>query len=76
MIDIHIGAEAKHFSLPWDTINTLAPHLIWLFFAIGLLIWFGRTRLDALLARVTKLSIAGIEVELKQTLRLAAQMKK
>ena len=75
MIDIHIGGEPKHDAIPWGTINALGPHLIWFLFAIGFLCWIGRSRLDALLTRVQKLNVAGVEVEFQQTLKQAADAR-
>jgi PleD family two-component response regulator len=74
MIDIQI-TESKHGSFPWETINALGPHVVWILFAVGILCWVGRSRLDTLLTRVQKLSVAGIEVEFKQTLKQAADAR-
>lgn len=74
MIEVHI-VEPKQGAFPWETINALGPHVVWLIFAMGFLWWVGRSRLDTLLNRVQKLSVAGFEVEFKQTLKQAASLR-
>ena len=71
MLDMHVNVETKHDTIPWETVNALGPHFLWLFFAIGFLCWIGGSRLDALLTRVAKLNVAGVEIEFKQTLEQA-----
>lgn len=72
MIEIRIAAEPKHNAVPWDTINALGPHVLWLLFAIALLFWIGRSRLDALLARIEKVNFAGVELQFEQAIVQAA----
>jgi CheY-like chemotaxis protein len=75
MINIQIAAEPKPGVIPWDAVIALGPHVLWILFAAGVLLWFGRPRLVELLTRVQKLSVAGVEVELRQTLQQAANAK-
>ena len=75
MINVQVSTETKHDAIPWDTVNALGPHLLWFFFAVGFFCWIGKSRLDALLNRVQKLSVAGVEVEFKQALKRAAKAR-
>lgn len=75
MLDIHIGATDKAPSFPWDTVNALGPHLLWVGFLLWVLLWIGRKRVVELLSRVQKFNLAGVEIEFRNTLEQAVESR-
>ena len=75
MLDIHVGEADKAPSFPWDTVNALGPHLLWVGFLLWVLIWIGKNRLVELLSRVQKFNLAGVEIEFRNTLEQAAESR-
>lgn len=58
---------------PWSSLLALLPHLLWAAVVLGVLWWVGRDTIRTLLARVDKVSIAGVELELRDDLQAAAK---
>lgn len=73
MLDIHIGGADKGASFPWETLNALGPHLLWIAFLLWALLWIGRSRLLELSSRVQKFNLAGVEIEFRNSLEQAAE---
>ncbi len=57
---------------PWTSLIALLPHLFWALVLVGVLLWVGRDTVRELLRRVDKVSIAGVELELRDDLEAAA----
>jgi CheY-like chemotaxis protein len=73
MLELRIGAKPEAAGFPWSEVLAIAPHLIWAGVLLIVLTWLGRDNLVELLRRVQKVGIAGLEVELRQTLEQAAK---
>jgi CheY-like chemotaxis protein len=58
---------------PWVSLLALLPHLLWATIVLGVLWWVGRDTIRTLLARVNKVSVAGVELELRDDLQAAAK---
>lgn len=56
----------------WSAWIALIPNLIWAVLLIGFAAWIGRDAIRALIKRVDKVSIAGIELQLRDDLQAAA----
>lgn len=72
-MDIHIAEAEKGTSFPWEAINTLGPHLLWIAFLLWALLWIGRSQLLELSSRVQKFNLAGVEIEFRNSLEQAAE---
>ncbi|MFC4527761.1 hypothetical protein ISN76_06660 [Dyella halodurans] len=57
---------------PWTSLVALLPHVFWALVLVGVLLWIGRDTLRELLGRVDKVSVAGVELELRDDLQAAA----
>jgi CheY-like chemotaxis protein len=57
---------------PWLSLVALLPHVFWALVLVGVLLWVGRDTVRELLRRVDKLSVAGVELELRDDLEAAA----
>jgi CheY-like chemotaxis protein len=57
---------------PWPSLIALLPHVFWALVLVGVLLWIGRDTLRELLRRVDKVSVAGVELELRDDLEAAA----
>lgn len=57
---------------PWAALLALLPHLLWAGVLLAVLWWVGRDTVRTLLSRVDKLSIAGVELQLRDDLQAAA----
>ena len=57
---------------PWPALIALLPHVFWALVLVGVLLWVGRDTVRELLRRVDKVSIAGVELELRDDLEAAA----
>ncbi len=57
---------------PWSSLIALLPHVFWALVLVGVLLWVGRDTVRELLGRVDKVSIAGVELELRDDLEAAA----
>lgn len=76
MIDVHVGeAAAKSPEFPWAALIGLLPHLVWAALLLLFLRWIGRDGLQALLSRIHKVGVAGVEVEFKEVLQQALDQR-
>jgi CheY-like chemotaxis protein len=74
-LDIHL-IQPPADGFPWKTIIEIAPQLLWVGIAIAFLVAIGPAGLRAALARVSKLSLAGLEIELASKVEEAFVRKK
>lgn len=70
-----ICPTSKLEQFPWETVNALGPHIIWLLFAAWVLWWIGPARMDVLLASIQKFKVSGIEFEFQRSLELATEAR-
>lgn len=75
MFEIRWGTPAAGNDFPWETVNALGPHLIWGGLIFFVLLWVGRRRLLALLGRVEKLNLGGVEIGFQKALEEVAEQK-
>jgi CheY-like chemotaxis protein len=75
MLEIRVGSAPSGPDFPWETINSLAPHLIWGGLIVFVLLWIGRQRLIGLLERVEKLNLGGVEIGFQRKLEKVAEQK-
>ena len=60
---------------PWTEILSLAPHLFWAAVALTILFIIGPSRIRDAFTKVTKIELAGIEVEFKSEIEAAARAR-
>ncbi|QCK88198.1 hypothetical protein E8L99_21775 [Phreatobacter aquaticus] len=60
---------------PWEGLLALAPHLLWVSVAIGLVAVIGPARIRYAFSQAKKLSFGGFELQLKSELEQAAASK-
>ncbi len=75
MLEIRWGTPAVGNDFPWETVNALVPHLIWGGLILFVLFWVERRRLLALLSRVEKLNLGGVEIGFQRALEEVAEQK-
>lgn len=66
-----LGASA----LIWHHVFSLVPHLIWAAVVIFVLLWIGRANVLASFQRMTKVSIAGLELQFREELKETANVR-
>jgi CheY-like chemotaxis protein len=72
MLDVHLGPKPEPTGV-WDVVTGIVPHLLWTGLLLVILFWIGRDGLMALIGRVRKVGVAGVEIEFKEALESAAE---
>ena len=75
MLDLHIAHDPPSGGVPWKELLPLAPHLFWAIVALVALVMIGPTNIRALLPRITKVGILGIEIQLRSDIKRAARAR-
>jgi CheY-like chemotaxis protein len=70
-ISLHLSTDSDP-SICSD-ILALAPHLIWAAVVVFVLLWIGRHNIVAVLQRVEKVAVGGVEFQLRDGIRAAAR---
>jgi hypothetical protein len=63
----------SHDRFPWDLLIPILPQLIALLLLVGLLVMIGPRRIAAMARRIKKIGFAGLEIELEEIVRDAAE---
>ncbi len=75
MAQIYIGPKPDASGVPWESLIGLLPHLFWIGLLLFILSKIGRDGLIEILGRMKKISVAGVEIEFKETLQKAAEAR-
>jgi len=61
---------------PWEALLGLAPHLLWIAAITAFLLWIGRQRLTALIDRLRKVTVAGLDFDFGDAIQSIGDEKK
>lgn len=61
---------------PWTEMLDLAPHLLWVAVALTILFVIGPSRIRNAFTKVSKIAVAGVEIEFKSEIEAAAKARK
>lgn len=73
MAELNLTTDPPADGFPWEVVVGLVPHLLWAMVAIGLVAWIGPEAIRAALKRLTKVGVAGLELEFRDELEAAAE---
>lgn len=73
MAELNLTTDPPEAGFPWEALIGLLPHLLWAAVVVGLFLWIGPDAIRAALRRLTKLGVAGVELEFREELEAAAE---
>lgn len=75
MVGVKFTIESAERGFPWDAFIGLVPHLIWAGVVLVALRWIGIDSIRAVLARLNKIGIAGVELGFKADVEAAVEAR-
>lgn len=73
MAALNLTTDPPDAGFPWEAVIGAMPHLLWAAVVIGLFFWIGPSSIRAAFARLSKVGVAGIELEFRDELEAAVE---